>query len=308
MIYPETPAERTRWILEQRLSAPRYPADPWRASGWNVEQEPDETGTVRSALTIFLTNRECPWRCLMCDLWRHTLTETVPDGAIPAQIDAVLAEQTRPASWIKLYNAGSFFDSKAIPPGDHPAIARRCGAYSRVIVECHPGLVHDRILRFRDMLPPETSLEVAMGLETAHPDVLEKLNKRMRLHDYKLASKFLKAHRIGVRAFILVRPPFLDESQALEWARKSIDFAFDVGVDVVSLIPTRFGNGALEALQQEGLFAPPSIETLEAALDYGLSLKRGRVFADLWDLERLVPADALPEWRARLEARNLSQR
>src|SRR5260370_339314 len=41
--------------------------------------------------TIFLTNRECPYRCLMCDLWTNTLDATVPKGAIAAQIrDALI--------------------------------------------------------------------------------------------------------------------------------------------------------------------------------------------------------------------------
>ena len=40
----------------------------------------------RSAPTavVFLTNRECPFRCVMCDLWMNTLDETVPRGAIAA--------------------------------------------------------------------------------------------------------------------------------------------------------------------------------------------------------------------------------
>jgi hypothetical protein len=42
----------------------------------------------------------------------------------------------------------------------------------------------------------------------------------------------------------------------------------------------------MEALAATGDFAPPRMETLEAAMEHGLGLKRGRVFADLWDLEK----------------------
>ena len=48
-------------------------------------------GTVIPGAAVFLTNRECPWRCVMCDLWKNTLAESVPIGAIPAQIDFALA-------------------------------------------------------------------------------------------------------------------------------------------------------------------------------------------------------------------------
>ena len=42
---------------------------------------------------------------------------------------------------------------------------------------------------FRDMLKPE--LQVAMGLETVHPEILRKLNKRMTLEDFENTVKFL---------------------------------------------------------------------------------------------------------------------
>ena len=90
---------------------------------------------------------------------------------------------------------------------------------------------------------------------------------------------------MALRVFILVKPPFLDEPEALHWAQRSIDLAFDCGATVVSLIPTRSGNGALETLAERGEFSPPKLATLEAALSYGIALKRGRVFADLWDLQ-----------------------
>jgi len=153
-----------------------------------------------------------------------------------------------------------------------------------------------------------TKLEVAMGLETAHPQVLEKLNKRMTLDQFRRAAEFLRANDIALRVFVLVKPPFLDEAEALDWAKRSIDFALDCGATVVSLIPTRFGNGALEVLAERGEFFPPKLATLEAALDYGIGLKRARVFADLWDVEKFSDCkECFERRRARLGEMNLRQ-
>ena len=147
-----------------------------------------------------------------------------------------------------------------------------------------------------------------MGLETAHPDVLEKLNKRMTLDDFKRAADFLRGHDIALRAFVLVKPPFLDDDGALEWAKRSLEFAFDCGAAVVSLIPTRPGNGALEALAEQNKFSPPKLVTLEAAVEYGIGLERGRVFADLWDLEKFGDcAVCFEARRQRLRQMNLTQ-
>ena len=301
--YPDTARDRDRWILSRRPE--RNAVDPLRPYAFVAEQERAESGEVVSVATIFLTNRECPWRCLMCDLWRNTLTESVPPGAIPAQMDFALASLP-PARQLKLYNSGSFFDPRAIPPDDLPAIAERVRSFERVIVECHPALIGEPALRFRDLL--HGKLEVAMGLETAHPEVLARLNKRMTLDQFASAADLLHAHNIALRVFILVKPPFLDEAEALDWARRSLDFAFDCGATVASLIPTRSGNGALEALAEHGAFSPPKLATLEQAAAYGVSLRRGRVFADLWDLEKFSACPAcFAARKERLERMNLTQ-
>ena len=293
-----------------------------------LERERSDSGEVVSVATVFLTNRECPWRCIYCDLWKNTTTETVPLGAIPAQIDFALEQLWRDefheshsgetgtrggrpseaARQIKLYNAGSFFDPKAIPPEDYSAIAERARVFERVIVECHPALVGDSAIRFRNLLQPAT-LEVAMGLEVADAGILAKLNKRMTLSMFRRAAEFLIGNGIAVRAFVIVKPPFVrTNAQAVELARCSIDFAFECGATVVSLIPARFGTEALDELSRLGDFSPPSLEALEDSLDYGVSQKHGRVFADLWDIEKLGGCcHCLPDRVARLREMNLGQ-
>jgi archaeosine synthase beta-subunit len=285
--YPTTAAARDRWILHQRPA--RNPRDPWRPYAYLAETEPGPDGELVDIATIFLTNRECPWRCLMCDLWRNTLEDTVPAGAIPAQIRHALDHlpSLRPDfSHLKLYNAGSFFDTRAIPPDEYSQIAGIAAPFRRTIVECHPALIGRRCLEFRDLL--SGALEIAVGLETVHPDVLERLNKRMTLDQFRRAADFLKTHAIDLRVFILVRPPWLSEDEGVEWAKRSLDFALDCGASVCSLIPTRANNGAMETLSRTGEFTPPSLEGLEESLEYGIAQRRGRVFADLWDLQAFV--------------------
>ena len=111
-----------------------------------------------------------------------------------------------------------------------------------------------------------------------------------------------------MRAFVLVKPPFMDDTDALEWAVKSAAFAFSWGASVVTLIPTRSGNGAMERLQEAGEFTPPRLALLERALELALNLRSGRVFADTWDLERFSDCSGcLEQRRQRLHRINLSQ-
>jgi len=271
-----------------------------------VEEECSATGEVVPVATIFLTNRECPWRCVMCDLWKNTLMRPVPLGSIPRQI-AYALERLPPARQVKLYNSGSFFDDQAIPREDYPAIAALVSHFDRTIVECHPSLVGNSCFEFRDLLTH--TLEVAMGLETVHLEVLSLLNKRMTLDLFATAAASLRSQNVELRAFILVQPPFMKPNESLHWAQRSLEFAFDCGATTTSLIPTRGGNGAMESLAQTGDFVPPRLATLEAAAKYGIRLQRGRVFSDLWDLRRAAPScfGCYPARVARLAAMNLQQ-
>jgi uncharacterized Fe-S cluster-containing MiaB family protein len=147
-----------------------------------------------------------------------------------------------------------------------------------------------------------------MGLETAHPVALDRLNKGMTVADFRRAAHFLRLHRIDLRAFVLVSPPFVPASEALDWVERSVAFAFDCHATAVSLIPIRPGNGAIDTLARAGEFFPPNLATLELALDRGLALARGRVFVDLWDLEGFSDCpECLPARRRRLESVNRRQ-
>lgn len=302
--YPHTSREREDWVLSRR--GLRNPVGPEKPYAFLTELEPNGAGDLLRTGTIFLTNKECPFRCVMCDLWKNTLPSATPPGAIPAQIEFGLSHLPA-VQQVKLYNSGSFFDPHAIPPEDDPAILDLVQHYERVIVECHPAFIGPRCASFSAGL--ETKLEVAIGLETSHPDVLRNLNKRMTLDHFRRSADFLAEHKIDLRVFIMIAPPFLPLQEALQWTVRSAEFAFDSGAKVISLIPTRGGNGAMEQLAAEGLYHPPSLPLIEEAFASALGLGRGRVFLDLWDLEKFsICTSCMPERKARLHQMNLQQR
>jgi radical SAM enzyme (TIGR01210 family) len=321
-LYPATASARDRFVLERRGPRPQH--DPWRHQGLIVEDERTAEGGRARMATVLLTGRECPWRCTMCDLWTYTTVSDTPPGAIAAQVAAARAavrDEPVPVTGMKLYNAGSFFDPRAVPEADYDAVAESLAGLSRVIVESHPALVGPRVDRLLAALdrrrgsdggPDERSaqLEVAMGLETAHPVALERLNKRFTLARFAQAARALGDRGVALRVFLLISPPFvpLDEQDA--WLLRSVDAAFSCGAAVVSLVPTRPGNGAIEALAASGSFRAPDLDDIERS--FGLALShargRGRVFVDVWDLERFSQCRRCAAARRdRLQAMNLEQ-
>jgi len=298
--------------VDRRIRAARPPKespDPRRPLGvvWERERTPDR-GVV-PALTVFLAGAECPFTCVFCDLWRHTLDGPTPPGSLSAQLALALAAEP-PAPYaetlIKLYNASNFFDPRAVPETAAAALVPLLAPFPRVVVESHPRLIGRRCLAFAAALSGR--LEVAMGLETVHPRALAGLNKRMTVEDFDRAAGRLAEAGIGLRAFVLVGAPFVSAEETVEWVVRSAAHAFERGARIVALIPVRGGNGAMEELAARGQFTPPSLAQLEEALDRCLALGGGGVaLADLWDLDRLTrcPACAAAR-RERLERINLT--
>lgn len=303
------PTISDRDILAAR--GPKNRVDPRVPYAFLAEPELSPGGLVEDVATIFLTNRECPFRCIYCDLWKNTTDTPVQRGDIPAQIDYALSRLPKTKT-IKLYNSGNFFDPQAIPREDYPAIIDRVRHFDRVIVENHPRFCGEECLRFRDALGAR--LEIAIGLETAHPEVLPRLNKRMSVEDYCAATNFLTKQGIDVRTFVMLQPPFMPVAAAVEWAARSVLVAADAGSHCVAIIPTRGGNGILEQLAERSEFSPPTLQSLEDAFDLSLAESAGgnsalRIFVDLWDIEKLYPCRACgPARKHRLARMNDSQR
>ena len=182
--------------------------------------------------------------------------------------------------------------------------------FDRVIVENHPKLVSEECVRFREQLG--TELEIAMGLETVSP-ILPQLNKQMTKEDFAEAAAYLREEGIHVRAFVLLLPPLIQAAEAIHWAIQSVDFALQAGAECVAIIPTRGGNGLMEELAAAGRFSRPTLEMVEESLAAAFLLpwkeKTGaRVFADLWDLEKLYSCPACgPKRKERLRQMNNQQ-
>lgn len=295
----------TLWV--RSLRGAKRALDPFAPLSWFWEIEPVAPAAVTACLawperlpargavavlTVLLAGAECPFTCVFCDLWRETLDGPTPRGALPAQLRKVLAQAgslPQPCA-VKLYNASNFFAQRAVPVEDEPELAEILTPFARVTVECHPRLVGDRCLAFAQRLG--SRLEVAMGLETVHPQALPRLNKGMTVDDFDRAARTLRAAGIGLRCFVLVGAPFVPRGAAVDWAVRSAAHAFERGATRVALIPVREGNGALEALRRRGDFVPPTLDDLEQALERCLQLGSGLVAADLWQAARFAACPA----------------
>ena len=282
--------------------------DPFSAHGAVIDVERRPDGDTERALTIFLAGAECPFTCIFCDLWKYTTDTPTPQGALPAQIERTLNTLEQP--WperVKLYNASNFFDRRAVPMSDVPAIATLAAPFAGITVESHVNTIGPETVAFASQLAGR--LEVAVGLETIHPVAAKHLNKRLDLARFDAAARFLAEHGIDLRVFVLLGAPFVPAEESVAWTVRSVEYAVERGAAVVSIIPVRGGNGEMERLQALGEFTPPALSQLEDALDDALRFTGTVVTADLWDAEQLPACDRCRSERIeRLRRINLSGR
>ena len=270
------------------LRGPKPYVDPYFAHGSLLEDERRPNGRIEHALTIFLAGAECPFTCSFCDLWRWTIDGPTPPGALAKQLRDVI-DTSPDADRIKLYNASNFFDRRAVPDEDVEAIASLVARFAGVTVESHVNTIGPATLDFAARL--EGRLEVAVGLETIHPEASAHLNKRLDLARFDRAASLLRDNDIDLRVFVLLGAPYVSPDESVDWTVRSVEYAAKCGASVVSIIPVRGGNGEMERLASLGHFTPPTLGQLEAALDRCMDLGSTVVTADLWDADHLTACE-----------------
>lgn len=269
------------------LRPPKPPVDPWKAHGTVVDEERRLDGTVERAATVFLSGAECPFSCAFCDLWRWTIDGPTPRGALPAQLQEEIRRLGDPLPQrLKLYNASNFFDRRAVPEDDLPAIASLVSPFGGVTVESHASTVGPSAVVFGRRIPGR--LEVAMGLESVHPTAATQLNKRLDPDTFRRAAMFLRENDVDVRAFVLLGVPRVPPAVDVEWAVRAVTFAAASGASTICIIPVRGGNGEMERLRASGDWTPPTLAMLEDALDHSLHVGGAVVTVDLWDIAPLA--------------------
>ena len=170
-------------------------------------------------------------------------------------------------------------------------------------MESHANTIGARVVEFARAVPGR--LEVAVGLETIHPDAASKLNKKLDLARFDRAAEFLRENGIDLRVFVLLGVPHVPATESVEWTVRTVEYAVARGASVVSVIPVRGGNGEMERLEGIGDFVPPRLSQLEDALDRCRDFSNAVVTADLWDAERLLACDSCSAERiARLQRQN----
>ncbi|MCK9307635.1 MAG: archaeosine biosynthesis radical SAM protein RaSEA [Methanoculleus sp.] len=223
-------------------------------------------GQILDTLTVIFRSGGCSWnRCRMCG-YRH---ERYPD--LPR--DELAERMIRQVRWVKenfsdedyqvlkIFTSGSFFDPDEVPPIVRRAVAEAFRG-KVVIAETRPEYVElDAIREFREGIDTGTwtkPLSVAVGLETTNDLIRERsIDKGFSYADFLRAATVAHTAGAGMKAYLLMKPPFLTEREARDDMIRSIKDIASVADSISMNLCTVQSRTEVERLWKQQAYRPP---------------------------------------------------
>jgi len=244
---------------------------------WKEEDIVD--GQRVKALVVIFRTIGCWWSrkkgCLMCGYNQAASGSGIGEEQLLKQLE-IAKSKLQGEEMVKIYTSGSFLDEREIPLVVRERILQEFSTCKRILFESRPEFVTEESL---STLPAD-KVEIALGLESANDLVLRKcINKGFDASDYERAAALIKGKGMRVRTYLLLKPPYLTERQAMTDTLSSIDFAFRFS-DSISINPVNVQRDTLvESLFRRGDYRPPWLWTLVEVLREGRSKTDVRVFS-----------------------------
>jgi hypothetical protein len=218
------------------------------------------SGRTVNAMVVIMRTSGCAWAktggCTMCGYGQASMNGVTPEDLMK-QIDDVLRRYDN-EPFVKIYTSGSFLDDNEVPPNVREKIFDSFKGAERILFESRPEFVNDDVLR---TIPKNVT--VALGLESSNPEVLEvSIRKGFTPEDSRIAGLKIKNAGLKVRTYVLLKPLYLSEKEAIEDAVSSIRFA-DEFSDEISVNPVNVQKFTLiERIWKKGGYRPPWIWSL----------------------------------------------
>lgn len=215
-------------------------------------------GNEGKALSIILPTVGCRWRrCNMCSYFEDSPSASSID-LFNVFVDEFNSAYDKEIKKVKIFTSGSFLDPKEVNQDCAKKIITFLSerGIPEVTLESRPEYIKEDYLK--ELAGIGVQIEVAMGLESSNNRILQhSINKGFTFEDFLSASEVLKKLGIKNKTYIMIKPPFLTEKEAIHDAINSAR-AIENIADVISFNPmTIHKNTLVEYLWNKGEYSPP---------------------------------------------------
>jgi len=238
------------------------------AAAWREKELLD--GKLVDAGVVILRTTGCSHfhngGCSMCG-YNIESESSVTAEALLRQFESA-AKEVGDVQFLKVYTSGSFLDECEIPADVAGRVREHCRDKSiRLLFESRPEYVTSS--KLDDITNIHDDLEIGLGLESSNDRVLKySINKGFTVRDYENAARLISEKDLDIRTYVLLKPPFLTESEAIADSISTIRFAAAKS-KTISLNPVNVQRGTMvERLWKDWSYRPPwlwsALEVLKA--------------------------------------------
>jgi len=241
---------------------------------------------------IILRGCGCGWSqqeqggCIMCGHYSGSSKgRYVPTENLKKQFDeAVAGYDLLKYPMLCLYNGGSLLNELEIEAELRGYMLKKIASIphiKRLIIESRAQYITEEILDEIEELLPHTTVEIGVGVETARDDIRELiLNKGVTTEELVEVGKKFRGRKTQMLAYVLLNPPFLTETEAIEDTISTIEFAMEIGASIVSIEAVSIQHlTPVSLLSEAGYYTPPWIwsifEIVKRAAHHGLDIRIG---------------------------------
>lgn len=207
-------------------------------------------------LVIHLRSNGCGWKksggCTMCGFWNETSQQkdrVEAEDFISQFKGALKAFNLYKYPILSIYNAGSAFNEEEIPFEALESIFRmisKIPTIKQIILESRiEYMTKDRIRQLKNIINGK-DLIIGVGLESSNDTIRElcihKGLPKKRIEEYIELSKSLG---MNSRIYVLIKPPFLTEMEAIEDVVGTTRYLYDLGVSDIHYETTTIEENTL---------------------------------------------------------------
>lgn len=228
---------------------------------WSEKDYLEGIGVV-DAFVIILRTRGCSWAvktgCSMCGYFNDSAWRKLSADNILSQFNMAMKNYNG-EQIVKIFTSGSFLDENEMPKIALEKILLNLADKTRKIsIETRPEYVTEERLKEIRKLVDKSDLEISIGLESANNKILEySINKGFKFEDYRKAAKIIIENDLKLKTYLLVKPPFLTEREAIndciDSAKKIMGFPGTISLNPVCIQK----NTVVEYLWKNKEYRPP---------------------------------------------------
>tara|TARA_Y100000591_G_scaffold38193_1_gene28156 strand:+ start:487 stop:1695 length:1209 start_codon:yes stop_codon:yes gene_type:complete len=251
---PESVSLRESWDASKPVTVYKTP-----------ENLPD--GTPCTAATVILRSKGCAWwwksGCTFCGYFNDVRDDVSAEDMFSQwEFAKKTTNQFEDCGMIKVYTSGTFFEDRENPPEWQNLVLRETAQMGlHLVVEAQAQMCTPEKISWVAERHPDCT--VAIGLEAYDDRVLRfHVNKGFTKKQWHSAVQMLRDNNLRVKTYLLFKPPFMSEGDALvhttSWLTKVAPYSDEVSVNPMNIQK----NTIVDRLFRSKEYRPPWLWSL----------------------------------------------